>query len=457
MFNQPAIDKFVLSLRVRFVVPFIFCCALSLWLFLCQTHYESYWNGTIHKVQTTDFNLLHHTMPVTLSALIVAGRDDLVQQALDSSYGLFGLVLTDASGDNIVYKTEKSYHHESWRDRLSRQGLAKETEPYDLITDPPQLAPLFIHESPRSNKATMANRPVRSKILGRLYYLRDTPPTFNSDIANFLFSNMTELSGAKRGYFYISCTVLSFAAVTLLLIFLRRRGLELKQRELDFVRRELDIRKKALDHLNNELATQKARKVWLEREADQAYKRAIGLKNSLEKLRDALTGAMAQQSTQPSMTMTPGMQAAAINGSANNVTPIGGFAPSGGVSSNSGPIFVDPNAKPSNSHVRIRPVSSPPSTILEEIEILIPDLSENANALRSQADILHDYCNALEERQVEMKRIVETAFVRAQQIGAGTSPLGGSSGQSGLDQALLATANMNVSHTGGDVLDMRPN
>ena len=443
--DKQAIDQFVLSLRIRFVVPFVLFCALALWLFLCHTHYESYWNGTIHKVQTTDFNMLHHTLPITLSAQILAGRDDLVQQTLDSSYGLFGLALTDPSGDNIVYKTEKSYHHESWRDKLNRSGLARETEPFDLITDPPQLAPLFVYESPRSTRATMANRPIQAKVLGRLYYLRDTPPTFNSDVANFMFSNMAELSGAKRGYFYITLTVFGFAMLTLALIFLRRRGLELKQREVDLVRRELEIRKKALDHLNNELATQKARKVWLEREADQAYKRAIGLKNSLEKLRDALTGAMAQQN--------------AFNGN-NSVAPVGQSAFGQGAAN------FDPNllserpveGKPGNSHVRIRPVASPPSTILEEIEILIPDLSENASALRSQADILHDYCNALEERQVEMKRIVETAFVRAQKIQNGSSgpisaPIVSTSANS---TGTGSTVNLAAPLANADILDMRP-
>ncbi|MBS2006655.1 MAG: hypothetical protein JST01_06420 [Cyanobacteria bacterium SZAS TMP-1] len=441
--NQQAIDNFVLKLRIRYIVPFVFCCALALWLFLCHTHYESYWNGTIRKVQTTDFNILHHTMPATLSALIVAGRDDLVQKALDSNYGLFGLVLTDPSGENIVYKTEATYHHDSWHDRLNKEGLARETEPFDLITDPPQLAPLFAHDSPRSAKAKVINNPTRAKILGRLYYLRDTPPTFNSDIANFIFSNMAELSGAKRGYFYISLTVLSFATVTLLLIFLRRRGLELKEREVDFIRRELEIRKKALEHLNNELATQKARKVWLEREADQAYKRAINLKNSLEKLRDALAGAIAQQQL----------------GAPGQHYPTAG----------DGPIMLDParRSKSSDSHLRIRPVASPPSTILEEIEVLIPDLSENASALRSQADILHDYCNALEERQVEMKRIVETAFVRAQKMQnqplVGTGGPGGPAGPGagGGTPGGTAAGSTNMAPGGNlsaaDILDMRPN
>ncbi len=293
--NQQAIDKFVLTLRIKYIVPFVFCCGLTLWLFLCHTHYDAYWFGTIRKVQTTDFNMLHHTMPTTMSQLILSGRDDLIQQALDSSYGLFGMAVTDPSGSNILYKTEKSYHNQSWKDQLNKVGLAKATEPFDLITDPPQLASLFAYDSPRALKPKLVNTPIKSRILGRLYYLRDNPPTFSSDVANFLFSDWTELAGAKRGYFYITLTVIFFAIISLLLVFLRRRGLELKQREVDFIRRELEIRRKALDHLNNELATQKARKVWLEREADQAYKRAIGLKTSLEKLRDALAGAMAQQ------------------------------------------------------------------------------------------------------------------------------------------------------------------
>jgi hypothetical protein len=51
---------------------------------------------------------------------------------------------------------------------------------------------------------------------------------------------------------------------------------------------------------------------------------------------------------------------------------------------------------------------------LEEIESLLPSLNENAKNLRSQADVLQDYCSALEDRQSEMRRIVENAFNRSQ-------------------------------------------
>jgi hypothetical protein len=51
---------------------------------------------------------------------------------------------------------------------------------------------------------------------------------------------------------------------------------------------------------------------------------------------------------------------------------------------------------------------------LEEIEHLIPALADNADALKSQASLLHDYCSVLEQRQAEMKRIVEHAYARTQ-------------------------------------------
>jgi hypothetical protein len=390
-------DKLLLSLRNRIIVPVICMAGILCWLALCSIHYQSYWLGTIAKVQTTDFNLLHHTLPPTLSAMIQEGRDDLIQKTLDSSYGLFGLVVTDPSGENVLYKTNKIYHRQSWQKNATAEGLAKSNEPYDLITDPPQLEPLFAHDSPRVEKARATGARVRGKILGRIYYMRSPPPPFAEDIGNFLLTGVAEMSGAKRGYFYVSMMSIAFSLVVLLLVYLRRRGLELKQKEVEHVKRELEIRKKALEHLSNELATQKARKVWLEREADQAYRRAIGLKQNLERLRDALAGTM-QSNFNASSSSSPSASA-----------PSSGSAPPSpaAMSNSAGQQVV--------SHVRIRPPVSPPSSILEEIEILIPDLSDNAKALRSQADILHDYCNSLEERQVEMKRIVEGAFSRVPQ------------------------------------------
>ena len=70
----------------------------------------------------------------------------------------------------------------------------------------------------------------------------------------------------------------------------------------------------------------------------------------------------------------------------------------------------------------VRSQSNPPSALLEEIEQLIPALTDNAVTLKSQAGLLNDYCAVLEQRQAEMKSIVDQAYFRtskmAQSVGA---------------------------------------
>jgi hypothetical protein len=202
-------------------------------------------------------------------------------------------------------------------------------------------------------------------VLGRLYYLRADPPPFWQDVTNFA-AGIWELSGAKRGYLYVTISTIAFALVILLVIWLRQRGLELRQKEMQHIQKELDIRKKALEHLSQELAAQKSRKVVLEKEADESYRRALGLKKSLERLRDSLMGV------------------------------------------SSGEMLEG-----STSTFKVRPPVHPPSALLEEIESLLPGLSENASVLRHQAGVLSEYCSNLEKRQDEMQRIVDNAYNQA--------------------------------------------
>jgi hypothetical protein len=369
-------DKFFLSINNRILLPVVFLGGIIVWFFLCEAHYQSYWNATIYRVQTTDFNLLHHTLPTTLSELIIAGRDDEVQNVLDSTYGIFGLVVTDPSGESILYKTNKVYHRQSWQSKATPEGLSEEgkNEPFDLLTDPPPLEPVWQHESPRAQAAVRDNTAVSAggRVIGHLYYVRPDPPPFLEDLGGFITTNPGELSGAKRGYLFITLTTIGFGLVVILLVMLRQRMVEMRQIERDHTQRELDIRKKALENLSTELIAQKSRKTWLEREADESYKRALSLKQSLEKLRDSL---------------------ALVN--ANN---------------NGGQGAQNPHA------IKIRPAVHPPSALLEEIEQLIPALTDNAGSLKSQATLLHDYCAILEQRQTEMRTIVEHASTRAQQV-----------------------------------------
>ncbi|HEY9714570.1 MAG TPA: hypothetical protein V6C72_13975, partial [Chroococcales cyanobacterium] len=206
---------------------------------------------------------------------------------------------------------------------------------------------------------------------------RPSPPSFWEDLGGFITSGMFEMSGSKRGYLCVTYIAILTCSVVMLSIWLRMHVIQLKQSEVDQISRELDIRKRALEHVTAELDTQKSRKVWLEQEADQAYRRALGLKQALEKLRDSLH-------------------------LVGNVTV--------DMSPNAGPGGFVPGAP-----VKVRPAVHPPSVLLQEIEDLIPTLTDNAGHLRSQASLLHDYCAILEQKQAEMKKIVDSAYLRTQQ------------------------------------------
>jgi hypothetical protein len=79
-------------------------------------HYNNYWHGTIFRVQTVDFNMLSHTLPVKLSYTLLQGNIGELQRTLDSNYGLFGLIVTDCKmatkdclSEQILYQSKSSH------------------------------------------------------------------------------------------------------------------------------------------------------------------------------------------------------------------------------------------------------------------------------------------------------------------------------------------------------------
>ncbi len=353
-------DNLILSLKKRFFVPAVLALALLVWLLLSQAFYRSYWEGTLERVQTVDFNLLHHTLPTTLSQLIIADRDDLVQSVLDANYGLFGLAITDPSGSSIIYSTSKGSAEKSWQKYLSPEGLASLKEPADWLADPPPLEAQWQHLGPRLPEATKAAERPEGNIIGRLYYLRSEPPSFIEDLGSFLAGGFLERSGSARGYLFAFLITMSFSLVIVLLIWLRRRGLRLKQQELEYISQELEIRKKGWQHVNTELIAQKSRKFWLEKEAELSYRRALNLRQALEKLRDSLRG-----------------QNASVH-------------------------------RDSGNRAKIELAAHPASDILKEIESMVPDLTSSAAKLKAQATVLNEYCHILEQRQVEINPVVQS-------------------------------------------------
>lgn len=387
-------NKLILSIKKRFLLPVVFLTAFILWLALCRSHYESYWNGTIHRVQTVDFNMLHHTLPPTLSLLAMAGKEEEIQKVLDSNYGIFGLVVTDPSGREILFKTKAVYKNETWQPKLSVDYLAKQSEPFDYLTDPPPLAPRFQHVSPRVDKTDQPKHQVSGRILGRIYYLRGVPPMFEADLLDAICSNWIEMGGSRRGYILLTLIVLASSALVVTLILYRQKILFAREKELQARETELAIKRKALNHLNADLASQRQKKEWLEQEAELAYQRALRLKEALVNVQ----GAFIPQKT---------------------------------------------DGHEAEHTISVRPPNHAASQLLSEVESLLPELTHNAMVLRSHAQVWQTYCAQLEQRQIEMESVLRQQQVYWQQPGQlGPQLQAGSQSQQVQQRTVRSTANV---------------
>ena len=67
--------------------------------FIAYYQHKIYWQSTITRVQTVDFNILHATLPYAIAFLEENHRSDLIEHVLNSNYGFFSMVYTDMEGN----------------------------------------------------------------------------------------------------------------------------------------------------------------------------------------------------------------------------------------------------------------------------------------------------------------------------------------------------------------------
>jgi predicted RNA binding protein YcfA (HicA-like mRNA interferase family) len=174
-------------------------------------HYNSYWHGTIFRVQTVDFNMLSHTLPGKLSYTLLQGNIGELQRTLDSNYGLFGLIVTDCKmaakdclSEQILYQSKSSH---KWTKESSLATLSN--HPYDLLQNPPPLQAERQYTKPRDSKPIPTGRVNSGEIIGRVYYVRGVPPTFIEDYNDWI-KEPFKVTGART--LYISTVALFFVS-----------------------------------------------------------------------------------------------------------------------------------------------------------------------------------------------------------------------------------------------------
>ncbi|QNP31400.1 NERD domain-containing protein [Cylindrospermopsis curvispora] len=197
--------------------------------------HEDYWNKTIFRVQTVDFNILSHTLPTKLSYALIKRNSEEVQRTLNSNYSLFGLVLTDPTGKKIItYSGKNSSISRPWKAYLDPEKL--KNHPFDVLLDPPPLFPERIYDDPHVTESTPTKLINNGRIIGRIYYVRIPKRTFKDDIIKWI-SNPFSSSGWIESYLVTIIAII----IVIILINLERTFVQEREQQLKEDNRRLQI------------------------------------------------------------------------------------------------------------------------------------------------------------------------------------------------------------------------
>jgi len=163
--------------------------------------WNQYWNGTLRRVQTVDFNMLSHTLPAKLSSVLANRNYQELQQTLDSNYGLFGMIVTDCKKVESLCQEQKiifaSNGRKDWKILPASDNLSN--HPFDLLRTPSPLIAEKSYENPSSKEQTLTKGSNEGIIIGRVYYVRGVAPDFTSDYISWL-RNVWSTKGSHGFY-----------------------------------------------------------------------------------------------------------------------------------------------------------------------------------------------------------------------------------------------------------------
>lgn len=286
--NRGAILKILARLATTGIISFGIGGAVTF------DRYNNYWNQTIFRVQTVDFNILSHTLPTKLSYAIIKNKPEEVQRTLDSNYSLFGLIVTDSSGQKIIsYSGKDSGKSSSWKAALNPQELTK--HPYDVLLDPPPVFTQWTYSDSHATERSATSVTNQGRVIGRVYYVRGVRPTFQEDIATFLTN---PFSGSSRIQTYATTLAACFGGTFLIwsvleFILYKRRveRLTSEEREQELINNNQILQFQLADRIKELQSLQKQRdneRGDFEKEANSLRSLNNRLKHEIIQLRESI-------------------------------------------------------------------------------------------------------------------------------------------------------------------------
>ena len=251
--------------------------------------YKNYWEKTIYRVQTVDFNMLSHTLPTKLSYTIVKNQPQELQRTLNSNYGLFGLIVTDPTGQNIIASSQGS----SSKTAPDAQQLQK--HPYDLLLDPPPIYPQWTYSEPHAVERSATNLTNRGRVIGRIYYVRGENPSFGDDVVKWLSKPLSPSSRAETFTITITTLLLSGLSFWLLwehLLYKKRvQEARMREKEEELINRNKYLLLQLKERIN-EIANLKnlleLENIKFEEQTEQFVNRNQNLKQEINNLQDTI-------------------------------------------------------------------------------------------------------------------------------------------------------------------------
>jgi hypothetical protein len=199
------------------------------------SHYR-YWYSTIKSVQATKLHILAETVPTNLSLLLINQDQKRIQQLLNSTDGYIGLIVTNCQiiepncpQEKVLYQTTID---RGWQQNWQSDNLYK--YPFGILTNPPSVTK--INDNFNNLKS--------EQILGRVYYINLSPPTFIKEFETW-FINLIQLK--KQGLLNANTALFLFTFLSSLIVYkfleieinkiesiakLRHKQLEIKIQEL---------------------------------------------------------------------------------------------------------------------------------------------------------------------------------------------------------------------------------
>lgn len=254
--------------------------ATGVTLLLIYVSYTNYWTKTIFRTQTVDFNILMNLLPTKLSIHLLDGNTKELQRTLDTNYGLFGVVVTNCKTaqtkcprQEITYlssgriiktlKGGKKYQKKEgyaihWQSKLSEENLKGQL--YALLRNPPPLTSEWEYKDPRQNNVIPTGRTNSGEIIGRVYFIRNSPPPFFDELVKWLKNPFSNSSGnLLNNSIALSTLFTSFLVWLLLESFYRKLSLveqnavEVERESLVNLAKKYEAEKVAISAVNDKI------------------------------------------------------------------------------------------------------------------------------------------------------------------------------------------------------------